>query len=352
MNLTRLLHLLPPELAHNLAVQALKRGFVPKAEAVTATPMLATEVSGVKLPNPIGMAAGFDKNAEAVSGLLQQGFGFTEAGTVTPRPQSGNPKPRLFRLAKDEAVINRMGFNNKGIEAFLANLKQHNLSAISGAIGLNIGKNKDTIEALDDYSQLLQRVYGKSDYITINISSPNTPGLRDLQKKQALHDLLAPLMDLRSTLHGQHKRYIPIWLKIAPDITAEEMGNIVDVALDTSIDALIISNTTIHRPVSLRSYRQTELGGLSGKPLFAPSTELLRDTYRYAGGRLPLIGVGGITSVDDAYAKIRAGASAVQLYTALIYHGLALVKEIIEGLNTRLEADGFTHISEAIGIDC
>ena len=302
--------------------------------------MLATTVAGLSLPNPIGLAAGLDKNGEALRGLSRLGFGFVECGSVTPRPQPGNPKPRLFRLSEDRAVINRMGFNNEGLEAFAARLGRRPTGTVFGA---NLGANKDTEDKAADYVAGLIRLKGLADYVTVNVSSPNTPGLRDLQGRAAMDDLLGRLAEARA---GDPA---PVFLKIAPDLTAAEIGLIVEAAIDHGIDALIVSNTTLDRPQTLRSPHRDEAGGLSGAPLKARALAALRAAADAAGGRLPLIGVGGIESGADAYDRIRAGASAVQIYSALVYEGPGLVGRIKRDLAARLKADGFTTAAEAVG---
>lgn len=331
-----MLFALPPETAHELVIRALSLGLVP-AQPKVSDARLNVRLAGMNLPNPIGLAAGFDKNAAALGHIFTQGFGFAEVGTITPKPQAGNPKPRVFRLKDHEAVINRLGFNNEGLSAAAAQLArpQH------GIVGANIGKNKDSNDAVADYVAGLKGVLALADYVTVNISSPNTAGLRDLQQKDALSDLLDALLETRAS----HASSTPLFVKIAPDMDERQLEDVVALAMQKGISGLIISNTTLARPDGIRQ----EAGGLSGRPLFAPSTQLLRTAYRISEGKLPLIGVGGIASAEDAYAKIRAGASAVQLYTALIYQGFDLVTRIKLGLLERLERDGFSSISEAIG---
>ncbi len=349
-------------MAHTLAIQALKRNLVP-AQPEMPRGILQQSLCGLTFQNPVGLAAGFDKNAEAIAGLQHQGFGFLELGTVTPKPQQGNPRPRIFRLLQDEAVINRLGFNNKGLEVYCKNLEEVRQTAQGAArsgggseamgvktpiiIAANIGKNKDTAEALDDYLICLEAVAPLADYVTINISSPNTAGLRDLQERTQLEKLLTGLVRKRDSL----SRPVPLFLKIAPDLSVEDKKDIASLALEMRIDALIISNTTVARPLSLRSSHRQEKGGLSGKPLFAPSTAALAEIYGYTQGKIPLIGVGGISSGLDAYQKIRAGASLVQLYSALVYQGFDLVTRINRDLAGLLAQDGFASITEAVGID-
>lgn len=346
---TKLLHLLPPEPAHNLALWALRSNLLP-AQKMEYKLALAQNIFGLQFKNPVGIAAGFDKNAVAVNPLLKQGFGFVEAGTVTPLPQDGNPKPRIFRLPEDEAVINRLGFNNNGLEVFIKNFTKHNKKL--GIAGANIGKNKDTINAADDYVKGVHAVYPFADYITINISSPNTKGLRDLQNAKALAELLTEIIKARNEAKKKYNKIVPLLLKIAPDIDSGEREDIAQIITEKQIDGLIVSNTTISRPETLASINLKETGGLSGCPLFAMSNQVLSDMYRLTDGKIPIIGVGGIASPQDAYTKIRNGASLVQLYTALIYQGLSLVRSINNELPQLLARDGFKHISEAIGVDC
>lgn len=338
-----LLFRLDAEVAHNLAIKALARGLVP-AQPMGEPPSLRQKLFGLEFANPVGLAAGFDKNAEAVRGLAKQGFGFLELGTVTPKPQEGNPRPRLFRLVRDEAVINRLGFNNAGLEKYCANLRS---APRPLPLGANIGKNKYTEEALADYLIALEAVAPLADYVTINISSPNTAGLRDLQGAHHLENFLGSLIEKRDAL----PRKVPMLLKIAPDLSEKDREGIAGIALAKSIDGLIISNTTVDRPLSLQSRWRGEKGGLSGRPLFEPSTQMLAQMYRLTGGKIPLIGVGGISSSLDAYRKIRAGASLVQLYSALIYQGFSLVTRIKQDLAGMLAQEGFENISQAIGID-
>ena len=305
-------------------------------------PILRQRIWGLDFANPVGLAAGYDKDARACGAMLDLGFGFVEAGTVTPRPQPGNPKPRLFRLEEDGGAINRMGFNSGGLDAVVARLSRHKRR---GVIGVNLGKNRDSEDAASDYEEGIRRTAGLADYLVVNISSPNTPGLRDLQARGALDSLLRRLIDTRSGL----SRRVPLLLKIAPDLTTDERRDVAEVALDTGIDGLIISNTTVARPGGLRSRHAGETGGLSGRPLFTASTALLSDMYRLTQGRLPLVGVGGIGSAADALAKIRAGASLVQLYTALVFEGPALVGRIKTGLAELLRREGFDSVGSAIG---
>jgi dihydroorotate dehydrogenase len=340
---TAVMRRLDPETAHQLALAGLKRGFGPVSRAA-ADPILATVVAGLTLPNPVGLAAGFDKDGQVADAMLRAGFGFVECGTATPRPQAGNPRPRLFRLAADRAVINRLGFNNRGQAAFAATLARRRAS---GIVGANIGANKDSPDRIADYVSGLSRLWGLADYFTINISSPNTPGLRDLQAKAALEDLLGALSEARRSLPDSERT--PIFLKVAPDLAASEIEDIVEAAAAFGLAGLIVSNTTLQRPDDLRDPQRNEAGGLSGAPLMARSTRMLSEVHAAAAGRLALIGVGGITSGADAYAKIRAGAAAVQLYSALVFEGPGLVDRIRRDLAARLRADGFSSLGEAVG---
>jgi dihydroorotate dehydrogenase len=334
-----------PEAAHNMAVTALKTGVLPSSKSPSDY-LLKVKLFDLEFPNPVGMAAGFDKNADAIRGLLSQGFGFVEVGTVTPRPQAGNPKPRLFRLEEDEAVINRMGFNNKGANYFVKNLKSR---PKNGIVGANIGKNKDSESAAADYLFLLEKVYPYCDYVTINISSPNTPGLRDLQEKNELDDFLGKILKTKEALVKQHKKNLPLLIKLAPDTSVQQREDIAQVLLKHKIDGMIISNTTIGQRDLLQNHHLNEAGGLSGKPLFDASTKMVAQMYKLTYGKIPIIGVGGISSAEDAYAKIKAGASLVQVYSALVFQGFDLVSQINEGLLRLLKADGFKNISEAVG---
>ena len=338
---TRALRMLDPEDAHGWAIRGLKMGLGP-AGAGADDPILAGSLGGLALPNVVGLAPGFDKDAEVFGAMLRAGFGFVECGTVTPKPQAGNPRPRLFRLAEDRAVINRMGFNNHGLEAFAARLAHRG----PGVVGANIGANKDSDDRIGDYVIGLRRLWGLASYFTINISSPNTPGLRALQTKAALEELLGRLAEVRDGLPAVER--VPMFLKVAPDLEAGEVETIVETSFAHGLAGIMVSNTTVSRP-PLRSRFRDEAGGLSGTPLTALSTQVLREFAQASAGRLALVGVGGIGSGADAYAKIRAGASAVQLYSALVFEGPGLVSRIKRDLVARLRADGFTSISEAIG---
>jgi dihydroorotate dehydrogenase len=335
-----LLRTVDPERAHALAIAALKAGLVPAA-ARARDPRLAQRLLGLDFPNPLGLAAGFDKNAEVPDRALALGFGFVEVGTITPRPQAGNPRPRLFRLAADEAVINRMGFNGAGLDAALTRLAARKRQ---GIVGVNVGANKDSADPVGDFARCAAVLAPHADYLVCNVSSPNTPGLRDLQGRARLAGLLERV---RAALPGPDAP--PLFVKIAPDLAVEDLADVVEVAVAARVAAIIVGNTTVTRPPSLKSAAAREAGGLSGRPLLALSTEMLRKTWRLAAGRVTLVGCGGIASAEDAYAKIRAGASLLQLYTALVYRGPALVGEILDGLAALLARDGFASIADAVG---
>lgn len=331
---------LDPETAHQLAIKGL--AFAPLPAPAADDPILHTALAGLSLPNPVGLAAGLDKNGEALRGLSRLGFGFVECGSVTPRAQPGNPKPRLFRLTQDRAIINRMGFNNAGLDAFAARLNNRPKDVVVGA---NLGANKDTEDKAADYVAGLQRLAGRASYFTVNISSPNTPGLRALQGREQLDDLLGRI-DAARPVDGAAR--VPVFLKIAPDLISDEVAMIVEASLAHRIDGLIVSNTTLERPDTLRSPQAHETGGLSGAPVRPFAEKALRAAAEAAEGRLPLIAVGGIDSGAEAYARIRLGASAVQIYSAMIYEGPGLVGRIKRDLAARLRADGFSTVSEAV----
>lgn len=333
---TALLRRLDAERAHEIAIAGLKYLPLPVARD---DPVLKTEVAGLSLPNPIGLAAGLDKNAVAIGGLAGLGFGFVECGSVTPRPQAGNPRPRLFRLEEDRAIINRMGFNNDGLDAFAARLVRRPPGVVVGA---NLGANKDAEDRIADYEVGLEGLGGLADYLTVNVSSPNTPGLRGLQTVEALEPLLARIRAARPVDR-------PVFLKIAPDLSGEDIGRIVEASLAHGLDGLIVSNTTLDRSDTLKSPHAGEAGGLSGVPLKARAVKALAAAVEASAGRLPLIAVGGISDGADAYARIRAGASAIQLYSALIFEGPGLVRRIKDDLAARLRADGFSTVREAVG---
>ena len=336
----RLLRLLPAETAHRATIALTKMAGPLLPGADTDDARLAVTALGLHFPNPVGLAAGFDKNAQVPDAMARLGFGFVECGTVTPRPQAGNPRPRLFRLPEDGAVINRMGFNNDGMAVVARNLAARRGK---GLLGINVGANKDREDRIGDYVRAFAQLAPLADYVTVNVSSPNTPGLRGLQNREELTRLLGGLTAARKTS-------IPLLLKIAPDLDSQALDDIAAVAGASGIEGLIVSNTTIARP-ALKSAHAGETGGLSGAPLFAPSTEILRQMRLRLGDAVTLIGVGGIASGADAYAKIRAGASLVQLYTALVYEGPGLVTRIKRELAELLAYDGFAHVADAVGMD-
>ncbi len=344
---TSALRLADPEPAHEAAVAALRFGLGPRARADKFA-RLRTTLCGLDLHNPIGMAAGFDKNCKVPDALLRAGFGFVECGTVTPLAQSGNARPRLFRLSEDRAVVNRLGFNNEGLAAFAERLGAR--SQRHGIVGANVGANKDSPDRAADYVRGMGRVWRDAAYVTANISSPNTPGLRGLQDKDALEDLLGRLHEARAALQAVHGKR-PLFLKLAPDLDENAVRDIAELAVRYGLDALIVSNTTLQRPPHLTSDARAEAGGLSGRPLFQISTRVLRLFAQALEGRLPLIGVGGIESGLTAYVKIKAGASAVQLYSAMIYSGPGLVRRILDELDGLLAEDGFDSVVEAVGVE-
>jgi dihydroorotate dehydrogenase len=329
---------LDAERAHRLTIQALK--LMRQHRPPDFPESLKTTVAGLEFPNPVGLAAGFDKDSEVPEQMLTLGFGFVEVGTVTPKPQEGNPKPRLFRLAKDRAVINRMGFNNQGQPAAYARLMED--MHLPGIIGVNIGTNKDSADRIADYVTGVKAMARVAKYLTINISSPNTPGLRQLQDEGSLRALLSAVQEAREP-NGP-----PIFLKVAPDLGEGEPDQIVRVAIKHGIDAIIVANTTVSRPLLKSKYRD-EAGGLSGAPLKQLAVKALRGFRSASGGELPLIGVGGITTADDAWERIRAGASLVQLYTAMVYEGPGIAARIARGLARRLDKEGMASIAEAVG---
>jgi dihydroorotate dehydrogenase len=333
-----LLFTIPAEPAHRLTLAGLQ--IAPIQRQTSLVPTLTQRVAGIAFPNPVGLAPGFDKNAAVPDAMLGLGFGYVEVGTVTPRPQAGNPRPRLFRLVEDRAVINRMGFNNDGAEAVVRRLTAR--PASPGIIGVNIGANKTSPDRIADYAEMTRIMAPLARYLTVNISSPNTPGLRDLQDEGALGALLDAVIVAR----GSHPT--PIFLKLAPDLTRSEIEAICRLAIDRRIDALIVSNTTVSRP-PLRSAHAGESGGLSGEPLRDMALECLRIFRKASGGMIPLIGVGGIATADDAWERIRAGASLVQIYSALVYEGPGLARRIVQGLAERTRSAGFGSIAEAVG---
>ena len=342
-----LMRQMDPERAHDLALRALRFGLA-GADRGGDDPILATTALGQRFANPIGLAAGFDKSAVAIGPLMRLGFGFVEAGSVTPKPQIGNPKPRLFRLVEDRAVINRMGMNNAGIAAFCARIAALRRPR-PAVLGVNIAINKEGAAPLRDYPALYEAVAGLADYVAINVSSPNTPGLRDLQGERQLGDILAAVAAARAALAGPRP---PVLVKIAPDLSPGAVGPIVETALAHGIQGLIVSNTTIARPAPLRSALKAQAGGLSGPPLRAAATDLLRRVARLAQGRdLTLIGCGGVASGADALEKIKAGASLVQLYAAFAYEGPALIPRLKRDLAAALRREGFASVTEAVGAD-
>lgn len=342
-----LVRTLDPERAHRLAVLSAKYGVFRQAPVDNAD-CLKTTLWGLEFCNPIGMAAGFDKHGEAVNGLYDMGFGFVEVGSVTPEPQPGNPRPRVFRLVEDKGVINRYGFNSDGHKIVSERLKSVYFST-RGILGINLGKNKMSSNAIDDYVKGIECFASLADFLVINVSSPNTPGLRNMQGKNALEGLVRAAVQTRDNL--QLTKRVPILIKIAPDLTYEECKDIVDVVLSQKIDGIIISNTTTSRPESLKSSFKNEVGGLSGSPLRKLSTETIKNVHRLTKGKVPIIGVGGISSGEDAYEKIRAGASLIELYTAMVYEGPPVITKIKRELIELLKRDGFSSLTEAVGAD-
>lgn len=342
-------HALDPETAHGLSIQAMKMSVAPKYDAVV-DPRLKQSLWGRSFCNPVGLAAGFDKNAEVIGPMLGTGFGFVEAGTVTPKPQAGNPRPRIFRNVRHEAVINRMGFPNEGVDAFKDNLVKflERKPRPNGIVGINIGMNKDQKEPAKDYCRLIRTLGPYADYFTINISSPNTPGLRNLQEPEHLKALIDDVIAERKKSCSKEDPP-PVLVKFAPDLDDEQIEKIAQALLHTEINGVIATNTTLERPDFLPEKFRDEAGGLSGAPLTQKSTDVIRKFYKFTGGKLPIIGVGGVCSGQDAYDKICAGASLVQLYSAMVFHGPELVTQICRELLTLLEREGHAHIKDAIG---
>ena len=342
------LFMLDPERAHRLTIRALKSAPAPllRKQAAGADDTLAVNVAGIRFPNPVGMAAGFDKDGEVPDALLQMGFGFAEVGSITPRPQIGNAKPRLYRLVEDRAIINRMGFNNGGGEAAAIRLARRRDRR--GVVGINIGANKDSADRIADYAAMTELMARHATYLAVNISSPNTPGLRALQDEGALVALLDAVMAARGAVCATDPP--PVFLKVAPDLEPADVDAIARIAMEKGLGALIVSNTTLARPV-LRSAHAGEAGGLSGAPLKSAALQRVRDFRNATGGQMPLIGVGGIASAQDAWDRIRAGASLMQLYSALIYHGPGLARRIVRDLPALMARDGFTTIAEAVGTE-
>ncbi|MDX3926482.1 MAG: quinone-dependent dihydroorotate dehydrogenase [Shinella sp.] len=339
------LFLFDPETAHGLSVKALKTGLVP-ACAARPDPRLAQTVAGIEFPNPLGMAAGYDKNAEVPEALIRLGFGFAEIGTVTPKAQAGNPKPRIFRLAADNAVINRLGFNNEGHAAALRRMRSCSRQAL---IGVNIGANKDSADRIADYVAGIRTFYDVARYFTANISSPNTPGLRDLQARESLAALLSSILSARAEEAARSGRRVPVFLKIAPDLTEEGLDDIAAEALSHDLDGLIVSNTTLSRDGLTDRTQAGEAGGLSGRPLFAKSTAVLARMRRRVGEELPIIGVGGVDSAETAAEKIRAGADLVQLYSCMVYAGPGLPGRIVSDLSALCDREGLSSIRDIRG---
>jgi dihydroorotate dehydrogenase len=344
-----LLRAIYPEDAHKLALRALR--MVPQGRLAADPPELAVRAFGLNFPNPLGIASGFDKNAAVPDPLLRLGFGFVEIGTVTPRAQAGNPRPRIFRLSADEAVINRLGFNNEGAAVVLARLAERAKAGNPGIVGVNIGANKDSTDRIEDYVRLIDTFALVASYFTVNVSSPNTPGLRDLQEAKSLDDLLARVVEARDQVN-RRAGPVPVLLKIAPDLSLPQLDDVVGVARKHRVDGMIVGNTTISRPQSLHDRdRAREAGGLSGRPLFRLATRILAETYVRAEGAFPLIGIGGINSGATAIAKIKAGATLLQLYTGLVFKGLGLVNEIKSDLVTALKRGQRDSLASMVGTD-
>ena len=346
--LITLLRLLPPEAAHQITIKLLKSNLTLNRKKNEEFNTLKQTILGIDFPNPLGLAAGFDKNAEVIKSMFSYGFGFIEVGTITPKPQKGNQKPRIFRLLEDEGVINHLGFNNEGSKKILKNLKSfYDGNNFGGVVGINLGKNKSTQNDIDDYLYCIEKFGSYGNYITINISSPNTPGLRDLQLRGRIETLVKKIQNKQSEIKNLNNK--PIFIKISPDLDDEQLRDIALMSLANNVKGLIISNSTIKRPSSLISSYKNEFGGLSGKPIFLNSTIVLKKMYSLTNGQIPLIGVGGISNGYECYEKIKSGASLVQLYTALVYHGPKMINGIIKELNGLILTDGFKNISEAIG---
>ncbi len=342
----KILRLLPPELSHTITINFLKYFLIRQKNI--EDPILAQHLMGLDFPNPIGLAAGFDKNAEVMNSMFSFGFGFLEVGTITPQPQIGNSKPRVFRLIEDKAIINSLGFNNKGIKKVKKNLIKHQKSYLNNKIvGVNIGKNKNSNEAIDDYLIGLEELGDLASYITINISSPNTEGLRDLQLRGKIEKLIKKIIAKRDEIKKINTK--PILIKISPDLNEDQLRDIALISLANNIDGLILTNSTINRDNNLISKNKEKIGGLSGKPLYDNSNLVLKKMYELTNGQIPLIGVGGISSGRDCYEKIKSGASLVQLYTALVYSGPNLINDIKSDLIDLIKTDGYKNVSEVIG---
>jgi dihydroorotate dehydrogenase len=347
----KILFRMDAENAHGLTLKALKSGLVPSPAHIEDDPALNVTLWNRKFDNPVGLAAGFDKNAEVVHQMLGLGFGFVEVGTVTPRPQSGNPRPRVFRDVENEAVINAMGFPNEGMNAFQTNMESFlsRRPRAQGLVGLNIGMNKTQTEPAKDYTLLAQKLGALGDYVTVNISSPNTPGLRDLQERGPFMDLMGQISSALKQSCGSNPP--PLLVKFAPDLSETQLRSLARAVMDVGVDGVILTNTTLDRPDYLPAEFRAHKGGLSGRPVKDKATQTIRAFYRMTDGHVPIIGLGGISSGRDAYEKIRAGASLIQIYTALIYQGPALIHKIKQDLLQNLHNDGFSHITEAIGAD-
>lgn len=345
-----LLFKIDAEKVHSLTIKLMKSGLAPKYSSID-DPALEVDLWGHKFPNPVGVAAGFDKNADVIGPLFNLGFGFVEAGTVTPKPQHGNPTPRIFRCPEHEAVINRMGFPGGGMNLFKDNFAKYlgSNKKHKGVVGINIGMNKNQTEPVKDYKTLIKMLGPMADYLTINISSPNTPGLRDLQKREPLLELLGAIKEERKKSCGDHPP--PVLVKLAPDLSEEQQEELAGAILEAGIEGIVLTNTTLNRPSALPETFAAEQGGLSGKPLTHQSTQIIRNFYKLTEGKIPIIGVGGISGARDAYEKIKAGASLVQLYSALVFQGPSIANSINKGLLDLLKADGLANISEAVGMN-
>lgn len=350
-----LLMRLPPETAHRLTIAGLRAGGGGLFAGATIDPILASQVFGLTFPGPVGIAAGFDKDAEVPDALFSLGVGFAEVGSVTPKPQQGNPRPRLFRLVEDRAVINRMGFNNKGADHMARRLSKRLPRQLNaghrGIVGVNIGANKDSQDRIADYVECIDKLVDVASYFVINVSSPNTPGLRDLQDREPLTTLLQAAGEALGRHAASGEPRTPLLVKLSPDLDPGALEDAAATCLEAPVDGVILTNTTLARPADLRAPHGREAGGLSGRPLLARSTRTLGEFYKLTQGRLPLIGVGGVASGEDAYMKIRAGASLVQLYTALVFEGPGLIGKINHDLAELLRRDGFGNIAEAVGAD-
>ncbi len=342
----KLLKFLPPELAHSITINALK--YIKLNLDKPDDPILSQHFNGLDFPNPIGLAAGFDKNAEVIKSMFSLGFGFIEVGTITPFPQKGNSKPRVFRLEEDKAIINSLGFNNKGSKKVRKNLLKLKKNFFENKIiGVNLGKNKNSLNSIDDYLFGMEQLGDISSYITINISSPNTEGLRDLQLRGNIENLIKKIISKREEIENINRK--PIFIKISPDLNEDQLRDIALIALANNIDGLILTNTTITRPDNLLSNKSIFKGGLSGEPLFKTSNNILRKMYNLTNGQITLVGVGGISNGSDCYEKIKSGASLVQLYSALTFSGPYLISKIKTELSDLIKTDGYKHISEVIG---